>query len=416
MSELLLPLFTYAESFITKALSPILVLGVLVFIHELGHFLFAKWCGVGVVKFSVGFGPAIIKFRHKETTYQLSIIPLGGFVRMVGDMPDMITGAQPTDDLVRSEGQEEFSEEEILETQLGVKLNDELKASIEDKNQWFIEKNYWQKSAIVFAGPLFNFILSIFLVTFSVVLYGQEEPSDLAIIGDVMKGSPAQNAGLEPGDLIASIEGQEITKWVELAEKIQGSKGNAVSLSAKRKGELLNLRVRPQSQEIKNIKGEANQSYFIGINRQTSRVDTGLFDAAKIGVLWTYNVSKLTLDGIFGMFTGSVSKKDIAGPVFIFQAAAEKAEEGFESVMHFMALLSVSLAVLNLLPVPVLDGGHLVFFFLEAIFGPMSTKKKEAAQLVGMVLLLSLMVFAVTNDLTRDTTKLSQDFEWEEEK
>jgi len=415
MSELLLPLFSYVESFITKGLSPILVIGVLVFIHELGHFLFAKWCGVGVVKFSVGFGPAILKFRHKETTYQLSIIPLGGFVRMVGDMPDMITGAQPTDDLVRSEG-EELDEQEILEAQLGVKLNDELKASIEDKNQWFIEKNYWQKSAIVFAGPLFNFLLSIILIFFSVALYGQEEPSDLAIIGDVMKGSPAQNAGLEPGDLIASIQGKKISKWVELAEKIQASEGKVLSLSATRQGELLNLRVKPQAQEIKNVKGDTKESYFIGINRKTSRVETSLYEAAKIGVVWTYNVSKLTLDGIFGMFAGNVSKNDIAGPVFIFQAAADKAEEGFESLIHFTALLSVSLAILNLLPVPVLDGGHLVFFLLEAIFGPMSIKKKEAAQLVGFLLLLSLMVFAVSNDLTRDTSKLSQDFEWEEEK
>ncbi len=337
---------------------------------------------------------------------------------MVGDMPDMLTGAQPTDAAVRYEGEDgvELSPEEQLETQLGVKLNDELRASIEDKNQWFIEKNYWQKSAIVFAGPLFNFILAIALVFFSVAMYGKEELSDLPEIEAIMKGSPAQNAGLEPGDMISSVEGKEIKTWDELSEFIFNSEGKALSLVAKRGDELISTNVTPQSQEVGDVSGNSKKSYFIGINRKRDRVKASMSEALKIGFQWTYDVSRLTLEGIGGMLTGSVSKKDIAGPVFIFQAAADKAEEGLESLLQFMALLSVSLAVLNLLPVPVLDGGHLVFFLLEAITGPMSVKKKEIAQLVGFVLLLSLMVFAVSNDLTRDDSKLSKEFEWKEEK
>ena len=274
----------------------------------------------------------------------------------------MLTGAQPTDAMVRSEGvssegddAEELSPEEQLETQLGVKLNDELRASIEDKNQWFIEKNYWQKSAIVFAGPLFNFILAILLVFFSVAMYGKEELSNLPEIEAIMKGSPAQNAGLEPGDIISSVDGNGIKTWDELSDFIFNSQGNALSLEAKRGSEVIKTKVTPQSQEIDSISGESKKSYFIGINRKRERVKATLSEAFKIGFQWTYDVSRLTLEGIGGMLTGSVSKNDIAGPVFIFQAAADKAEEGLESLLQFMALLSVSLAVLNLLPVPVLD-------------------------------------------------------------
>lgn len=413
MSELILPWFSAVEILVTKWISPVIVIGVLVFIHELGHFLLAKICGVGVVKFSVGFGPALFKFRHKETVYQLSIIPLGGYVRMVGDMPDMITGVQPTDEAIRDG---KLPDREILEAQLGVKLNPELKAALEDKKQWFIEKNYWQKSAIVFAGPFFNFILAVLLVIISVSLYGQEEVSDMPIIGGVMKGSPAETAGLKYGDLVFEANKKEVKKWEDLAKEIHFSKGAQVDLSVRRSGEVINLSVHPQEQSMKLISGGEKKAYFIGINRKTTRIESSFLEAVEIGFLWTYDTTKMTLAGIWGMFKGKVSKNDLAGPIFIFEAVGERAEKGLESVIHLTALLSVSLAVLNLLPIPVLDGGHLLFFFIEALIGPMSVRKKEIAQSVGMLFLLAIMVFAVSNDLTRESNSTSSDFKWEQPK
>lgn len=411
MSELILPLFSTIEILVTKWISPIIVIGVLVFIHELGHFLLAKMCGVGVVKFSVGFGPAIFKFRHRETVYQLSVIPLGGFVRMVGDMPDMITGTQPTDAAVRDGA---LLDDQVLEAQLGVKLNPELKAALEDKNQWFIEKNYWQKSAIVFAGPFFNFILAILLVIISVTLYGQEEVSELPVIGGVMKGSPAETAGLKFGDLVSEVNKKEIKNWEQLAKAIHKSKGSEVNLVIRRNSETVNLVVVPQAQSMKLVSGGERKAYYIGINRQTTRVQTDFIEAVKIGFLWTYETTRMTLEGIVGMFKGKVSKNDLAGPIFIFEAVGDRAEKGLESVIHLTALLSVSLAVLNLLPIPVLDGGHLLFFFIEAIIGPLSVRKKEIAQSVGMLFLLAIMVFAVSNDLTREANTASGDFKWDQ--
>ena len=330
---------------------------------------------------------------------------------MVGDMPDMITGPQATDEIVRDG---HLPDDQTLEANLGVKMNPELKASLLDKNKWFIEKNYWQKSAIVFAGPFFNFMLSIFLVIVSVSLYGQEELSDQPIIGAVMKGSPADVSGLKMGDLVSQVNGTEVRTWNQLAKAIHDSEGGEVKLDLRRSSENLNLVVTPQSQSVKLITGGEKKAYFIGINRKTTRVDSDFLEAVKIGFLWTYDTSKLTLSGIWGMFKGNVSKNDLAGPIFIFEAVGEKAEQGLESVIHLTALLSISLGVLNLLPIPVLDGGHLLFFLIEAIIGPMSIRKKEIAQSVGMLFLLAIMVFAVSNDLTRDSNKTSQDFKWEE--
>ena len=413
MTELILPWFSAIEILVTKWLTPIIVIGVLVFIHELGHFLLAKFCGVGVVKFSVGFGPAIFKFRHKETVYQLSIIPLGGYVRMVGDMPDMITGPQITDQAVR---EEDKLDDDTLEAHLGVKLNPELRAALADKNQWFIEKNYWQKSAIVFAGPFFNFILAVFLVVTSVVLYGQEDVSDLPVIGGVSKGSPAENAGLKQGDLVFKANNQEIKKWEELAKTIHDSEGKDVSLGIRRSSEIINLIVTPQVQSMKLINGGEKNLYLIGINRQTTRIQSDIFQAIEIGFSWTYETTKLTLTGLLGMLKGNVSKNDLAGPIFIFEEVGQRAEKGLESVIHLTALLSVSLAVLNLLPIPVLDGGHLLFFFIEAIVGPMSIRKKEIAQSIGMLFLLAIMVFAVSNDLTREPNSTTKEYKWEKAK
>jgi regulator of sigma E protease len=403
--------FSFLDVFINRWVSPILVIGVLVFIHELGHFLVAKWCGVGVVKFSVGFGPAIFRFRRGETVYQLSIIPLGGFVRMVGDMPDMLTGEQVTDSSVRSSTEQDESSEQgkqDLSQALGVEVTPELQKCLDDKSKWFIEKNYWQKSAIVFAGPFFNFVLSFVLIFLSAWAYGQYEPVEQAVIGEVIKGSPAEASGLRGDDQVLSVNGSSVSSWIELAETIHASDGSQLSLEIKRGEATIPIEVIPVEKDIRYGDGTSKKAKVIGISGKLNIVEISLGEAVKTATQWTINTTMLTYKGLWGMISGEVSPKDLAGPIFILQAAGEQAEKGFDRLINLTAILSISLAVLNLLPIPVLDGGHLLFFLIEALLGPISIRKKEIAQSVGMLFLLCLMGFAIRNDLVRDTSGFSQ--------
>lgn len=402
------------EWFFNQVIVPILVIGGLVFIHELGHFLVAKLCGVGVVRFAVGFGPALCSFRHKETIYQIGAIPLGGFVRMVGDMPDMITGAQISDPAVRADDDVEEVDEAEVNGVAQEEMTPELQAVLSDRNRWFIEKNFWQRSAIVFAGPLFNFIMAFALIAFVALLYGEGKLEEKAIIGSVMKGSPASVAGLEADDLVTSINGSAIATWQNLAETIHKGTGEEILFEIERDGVQQSIGIVPQEKELRLASGETKKAYVVGIGPKVNHSEVAFSRALKLGALWTWDHTKLTYEGLLGMISGKVSPNDLAGPLFILDMAGEQAEEGFDRLLRFTALLSVSLAVLNLLPIPVLDGGHLLFFIIEAIIGPISIRKKEYAQGIGMLLLLSLMAFAITNDITRDPSSLGGEYKWEE--
>jgi regulator of sigma E protease len=378
---------------------PIFVIGVLVIVHELGHFVLAKLCKVGVVKFAIGFGPALYRFRRKETTYQLGLIPFGGFVRMVGDIPDMLTGEQLTDESVRGEEDRRKPKETTPP---------ELQLALDDRSRWFIEKNFWQRSAIVVAGPLFNYLSAIVVVAFAVFFYGSVELSDEARIGEVMAGSPAKEAGLIAGDLVLAIDQQAVDNWGELAETVHQGTGAPIKLHVRREAQELDLIVQPKQKDLQLSTGDTKQVYLIGIEPTTNHIPVGLGRAWRDGLLWTFDKTLLTYAGLWGMITGKVSPKDLAGPLFIIDAAGKQSRQGLDSLLYFVALLSVSLAVLNLLPIPILDGGHLLFFLIEAIIGPMSMRKKEMAQQVGMLLLISLMVFAIHNDIFRDRSALKK--------
>jgi regulator of sigma E protease len=374
-------------SWLLTASVALLVLGVLIFVHELGHFLVAKWCGVGVVKFAVGFGPAILKFRRDETDYQLGCIPLGGFVRMVGDMPDMITGQQDTDAAVRNGIPVDAAPNEALE------------AAFRDETRWFIRKNTWQKSAIVFAGPLFNFVFAIFVVGMTIIFYGQTDTS--ARIGKVMENSPAASAGLQVDDVIEKINDKPIAGWIEMAETIYEGDGGAIELSVRRGAETLALSTTPQQKEFETGPNTKKKVYVIGI--EPGLVFPGIARSFLRGATWTAETTMLTYAGLWSILTGQISPKEgIAGPVKIYQAAVIHAERGLRDLLFFIAFVSVSLAAINLLPIPILDGGHLMFFLIEGLLGPISIRKKEMAQQFGLLLILMLMVFAIHNDLTSD--------------
>ncbi|MBX7136734.1 MAG: RIP metalloprotease RseP [Oligoflexia bacterium] len=370
-------------------LVPILVIGILIFVHELGHFLVAKWCGVGVLEFAIGFGRKVLKWRRGDTVYSVGIIPLGGYVRMVGDDP-----ARAAEELL-SEREADLTERE--------------RKLLGDRTKWFAEKPLSRRFAIVFAGPLFNYLFAILLTFVSFASYGKSVLIDEPIIGAVIPGYPAEKAGLQIKDRVISIDGMSPKNWEELSKTVSSSNGKELLLkiqrAAKDDAPAAELEVRvtgtSDTSDLQIIESSpVTKSYKIGIVPDTKRERIGLFEAATLSVTQTWYVATLTFKGLVGMIRGAVSPENIRGPIFIFKEAASSAKQGIERLLDFLTFLSISLAVLNLLPVPVLDGGHLFFFLLEGIRRrPLSMRFQEVANQVGMLLLLALMVFAVGNDL-----------------
>ncbi|MCC6220843.1 MAG: RIP metalloprotease RseP [Deltaproteobacteria bacterium] len=380
---------------ISNSLVFIVVLGILISAHEFGHFIVAKLCGVGVLRFSIGFGPAILKWKWGETRYSISLIPLGGYVRMVGDMPEVLSGPQATDEAVRK-GDSANSHEQTEKSD----LSPEERALSADRSRWFIEKPLLQRSAIVFAGPLFNFLLAWLMVTSCIAVFGQEKVDEAPVIGSTMAGYPAEAAGIKAQDRAVLLNGSAVESWLDLSERIRSGDGSEISIKVLRAGEELEFSVKPQRKEI-GSGSDAEAFYLIGIGPSLLRHDATIGEATASGLIWIYGWTAKTLGGLWGMISGQVSPKELAGPIFIFQEAGRQAQKGVEQLVYFVAVLSISLAVLNLLPIPVLDGGHLLFFLLEAIMGPISIKKREIAQQVGLVFLLLLMGLAIRNDIVR---------------
>ena len=349
----------------TNIFAFIIVLGVLIFFHEFGHFLIARLFGVGVEKFSLGFGPRLLGKKIGITDYRLSAIPLGGYVKMVGEEPDV-----------------EIASEDIPVS--------------------FTHKHVFKRMLIVAAGPVFNVLLAI-IIFFGIFAYSGIsvlKPS----IGVVKEGSPAYEAGLKKGDLITAINGTGITSWEEMAEIINASKGSAIEVSVRREESDLVYSIAPKLVKIKNIFGEETPRYIIGISdsREFYFKDLNLFQAFSESLLQTYRVTELMVVIIAKLITGDISTDTLGGPIMIAQMAGDSAKAGIGSLISFIALISINLAIINLLPIPVLDGGHLLFFSIEAIKGsPVSIKVREVAQQIGLFLLIMLMILVFYNDITR---------------
>ncbi len=344
--------------------STIIVLGILVFAHELGHFLLAKRLGVGVITFSLGFGPKLIGRKIGETQYQISAFPLGGYVKLIGENP----------------------EEEVR---------------VEDLPRSFSVQPVWKRALIIGAGPFFNFFLAV--VLFSLVnLFGL--PYFPPKVGDVSPGLPAERAGMKKGDTIVSINGEAISKWEDLSRIIRNSEGRELTLRIKRNGEELDLKVKPQSSKIKNLFGEEVHTYIIGITHSgeilIQKVNP-LFAVGQ-GFVQTWQGIQLTVTGIIKLIQRVIPAKTLGGPILIAQLAGEQAKRGLLSLILFTAILSINLGVINLIPIPILDGGHFLFLAIEAILRrPVSIRKIEIAQQIGLVLIILLMLFAFYNDLVR---------------
>jgi regulator of sigma E protease len=342
----------------------ILVLGVLIFIHELGHYLVAKLLGIGVTTFSLGFGRKIWGFQRGETEYKLSILPLGGYVKLVGEDP-------------------EASVEDPDEP-----------AEPEDPEKSFYLRPVHQRMAVIFAGPLFNILFALVL---SWILHMVGIPVPGTWVGEVMPKTPAQTAGLRADDRIIAVGGQSVRKWTELVGLIRKNANKQITLKIERGGRTLELPITPTS---KTAKGKEIGYGRIGI-RMSERVYKeryGPIDSAYQSLRRNYYIIRLTVSTLYGMMARTVPA-DIGGPIRIAGFAGEQAKRGLAYIVGLSILLSLNLAILNLLPIPILDGGHLVFLVLEGLRGkPVSLRFRDMSAQVGIVLLIGVMLFATYKD------------------
>ena len=346
----------------------IVVLGVLIFFHELGHFLVAKYFNVKVLKFALGFGPRLVWKNIGETEYSIRAVPLGGYVKMLGEDPE-------------EEEDQDLSPEDALRA--------------------FNNQHVLKRIAIAAAGPIFNLLLALLL--FWLLYWTAGAYVMIPEIGQVTPDSPAMRAGLQKGDLIVSVQGKEIKDWPEIKEIVQDKAGTPIQVSVKRGQKILTFTVVPE--EVKQeIFGQEIKSALIGIvssgkGKQLVFGPVGAFQRA-LKETWDW-IDRICLV-IVRLFQGRLSIKLLGGPLMIGQMTGEMAQQSFSLLIPFTAVISVNLAVINLFPIPILDGGLIIFFLLELLIGkPVSIRKREFAQKVGFVLLIFLMLLVTFNDLLR---------------
>jgi regulator of sigma E protease len=351
---------------VTSILAVVVVLGGLIFFHELGHFVVARGMGMGVSVFSLGFGTRLFGFKRGKTDYRVCAFPLGGYVQLVGESTDV--------DLPEGFGPEES----------------------------FSRRPPWQRMLVVLAGPVFNFLLAWFI--FWGLAFSQGVQDLLPVIGQVTNSSAAEEAGILPGDRIIEIDGAQIAVWEDLVERIEANQGNPMSLAIMRGNNLFLLDITPRLQEKRNLFGEVKTMPMIGIAPKGELLsrDLGFFDAAVQGARQIWEVSGLMVMGIIKLIERVIPLSDMGGVILITEMIHKEAQNGLINLLALTALISINLGILNLLPIPVLDGGHILFFFLETIIGrPLSPQMQQVALKIGMTLLFMLMILATFNDILR---------------
>ena len=360
---------------LTVLLAFVFVLSVVVFFHELGHFLVARWCGVKVKAFSIGFGPEIFGFYDRHgTRWRVAVLPLGGYVKF---MDDESAASTPSADALRD-------------------------MSEEDRAGSFHLKPVWQRAAVVAAGPIANFILAIVIFAAIFAVYGITtlEPR----VGTVVANSPAEAAGVQPNDLVLKIQGEEIDDFGDLQRIVTTSPGRDLEFVLDRGGQLVTLTIRPKLTEHEDIITGKVKMPVIGITsrpgaERTTR-EVGLGEAVGLGVERTGVIITSTLSFIVDLVRGRQSADQLGGPIRIADVSGQVAKFGVQPLLHFIAVISVSIGLLNLFPIPLLDGGHLMFYAVEAIRRrPLSERTQEIGFRIGLAIVLMLMVFATVNDL-----------------
>jgi regulator of sigma E protease len=345
-----------AVSFLRAIVAGAIVLGVLVLVHEWGHFIAAKLCGVRVDVFSIGFGNRLWGVKRGDTDYRISALPLGGYVRMAGDNP--------------------------VEERTG--------ASYE-----FLSRPRWQRFLIAIAGPVTNITLT-FLILWGIYLFVGTLPSR---IGEVQAGLPADKAGIRPGDLIVYVDGKPISTWGGLVDQIRNSDGQPIHFVIQRDGKDLPITVTPE--RLKDADGQT--AWMVGFSRPPAKYQRhGLLTAAQDAAGETVYETRQIGSVLVGLFDGKVSVHDLAGPVGIVQLSGEAAKSGPMTLLELTAAISLNLGLLNLLPIPILDGGHVLMLAIEGLLRrELSLTFKERFVQVGLVFLLSVFAFVMYSDILR---------------
>lgn len=352
------------------------VLTIVVFFHELGHFLVARWCGVAVRTFSIGFGPELIGFNdRKGTRWRVSLIPLGGYVKFLGDDTEASTAD-------RAALQE---------------------MDPADRARTFAAKPVWARAAIVAAGPIANFILAIAIFTAIFATLGRETIT--AKVDGVVAGSAAETAGFKPGDIVISIDGSTVSDFSDLQRIVSFRAGEALNFVVKRAGAEVALQATPELKEVTDSLGNKQRIGVLGISRNPAASDivTEHFSvpaAAWMGTKETWFIVDRTLSYIGGVVRGRESADQLGGPLRVADVSAKVATLGFAALINLAAILSVSIGLINLFPIPMLDGGHLLYFLAEAIRGkPLSERVQDIGFRIGLAAVLMLMIFATWNDI-----------------
>lgn len=358
----------------------VVVLTVVVFIHELGHYLVARWNGVDCEAFSIGFGPELFGWNDKNNCrWKVCAIPLGGYVKFLGDanaasMPDF-----------------EDEKEQLTER---------------EKAGRFEHKRIGQKAAVVAAGPIANFILAILIFSASFYFIGRYVSDP--IVSEVLENSAAQEAGFQKGDIIRKIDGEDVKNFSDIPRAVGPNHGREMIFTVARSGKDIDIAVTPRLTERVDRFGNKQQTGLLGISSNAKDANVrkreyGFVESIGAGTYETYFVIKRTLQYIKGIFTGRESVDQISGPIGIANTVNDFWSEGIQNVIILTAILSVSIGLLNLFPIPILDGGHLVFYAYEAIVGkPINPKIQELSFRFGFILLMGLMIFATNNDVVRE--------------
>ena len=352
------------------------VLTIVVFFHELGHFLMARWCGIKVLVFSIGFGPEIAGFNDRYgTRWKISAVPLGGYVKFFGDenaasAPDHAAVATMTE---------------------------------AERRDSFVFQPVRSRAAVVAAGPIANFLLAIAIFAAIFMTVGKQTTS--ARVDTVQPGSAAQTAGFQPGDLVLTINGEKIESFSDMQRIVSISAGEPLAIEVERGNTQITLKAVPQLKELKDNFGNVHRLGVLGISRSMAPGDiktekAGPVRAIVMGAQETWFVVDRTLAYITGVFAGREAADQLGGPIRIAQVSGQVATAGFAALFHLTAVLSVSIGLLNLFPIPLLDGGHLLFYVIETIRGrPLSERAQELGFRIGLAIVLMLMIFATFNDI-----------------
>ncbi|MEW9676679.1 RIP metalloprotease RseP [Lentibacillus sp. L22] len=416
----------------TTVIAFIIMFGLLVFIHEFGHLIFAKRAGMLAREFAIGFGPKIFDFTRNETVYTIRLLPIGGYVRVAGDDPEMVElkpghhiGLEFNDagkvNKIIVNNKSKHPNARVIEVEhadldhelviKGYELDDEdhqLQFAVDEKalmvvdekatqiapyDRQFASKSVGKRAMQLFAGPMMNFVLAI--VIFIILGLIQGVPTEQAIIDEAQPNSPAAEAGLQHGDEIIQIEGKTISTWEDFTKTIQDHPEEELSMKVKREnGNTDDITVTPAKQEERGI--------TFGQLGVTHLFEKSFFGTFKYGFMETYHTTQTILTNLFMLITGQLSIEMLSGPVGIYDVTNQAVQNGFNTFLMWTAMLSVNLGIVNLVPLPALDGGRLLFVGIEAVRGkPVDPQKEGIVHFIGFALLMLLMIVVTWNDIQR---------------